>query len=125
MADDLELLQLLFDTEPAANALGFPVNAAAFVKAVRAIRERAVSGEPEKIAAAWNELAGALGPKLTAALLSGEEWRWICPPTLPLDEYDSDDLSQAVWVGSGHKVIARATMDGEHLIGLRFAAEAR
>jgi hypothetical protein len=42
-----------------------------------------------------------------------------------LDEYDSDDLSQAVWVGSSHKVMARATMGGEHLVGVRFTAEAR
>lgn len=123
MADDLELVQLLFDTEPVANALGFPVNATAFTKAVRAIRERAVSGDPEKIAAAWNELAGALGHKLTASLLSGEEWRWICPPVRPLDDYDSDELSQAVWVGGGRKVIGRAVMDGDRFVGLRFAVE--
>lgn len=117
---DLDLVQLLFDSEPVTSALGFPVNAAAFAKAVTAVRKAADQGSPERIAAGWNALAGSLGPALMASLLSGEEWRWICRPTRPLDDFDCDDHSQAVWVGDESVVIGRAQFDGTHLLGVRF-----
>lgn len=115
--NDVELIQLLFDFEPVISALGFPVNAEAFVASVRGIRAAKTADE---VAVGWNALAGALGPRLTASLLSGEEWRWIAPPTRPLDDYDSDDLTQAVSVGDDATVIGRAVMDGAHLLGVRF-----
>ena len=115
--NDVGLIQLLFDSEPVISALGFPVNAEAFAASVRGISAAKTADE---VAAAWNALAGAVGPKLTAALLSGEEWRWISPPTRPLDDYDSDDLTQAVSVGDDATVIGRAVMDGAHLLGVRF-----
>ena len=116
--NDVGLIQLLFDSEPVISALGFPVNAEAFAAPVRGIRAAKTADE---VAAAWNALAGALGPKLTASLLSGEEWRWIAPPTRPLDDYDSDDLCQTIWLGPDATVIGRAEMDGSHLLGVRFA----
>lgn len=125
MSDDVDLLQMLLDSEPVAGALGFPINAKAFATAVRAIREAAAQGKPEPLAAAWNALAGAIGPKLTASLLSGEEWQWICRPTKPLDEYDSTDLSQAVWISESSQVVGRALFDGDHLLGVRFEVESR
>lgn len=125
MNSDLELLQMLLDSEPAITALGFPINAQAFTQAVRAIREASASSSPERVATAWNALAGAIGPKLTAAFLSGEEWTWICRPTKPLDDYDSTDLSQAVWVSESSQVVGRALLDGQHLLGVRFDVEAR
>jgi hypothetical protein len=122
MSDDLHLVQLLFDSEPVVGSLGFPVNAQAFVAAVKAIR---TNNRPESLADAWNALAGALGPKLTASMLSGEEWRWIAPPSRPLDDYDADDHSQAVWVDDEAMVMGRAFFDGSHLTGVRFTVERR
>jgi hypothetical protein len=122
MSNDLELVQLLFDSEPVADALGFPVDAQAFVAAVRAIRSRS---KPESLADAWNALAGTLGPKLMASMLSGEEWRWISQPSRSLDDYDADDHSQAVWVNDEVMVIGRAEFDGPHLISVRFTVERR
>jgi hypothetical protein len=122
MSSETELLQLLFDSEPVMDALGFPVSAEAFVAAVKAIRD---ATEPEQVTDAWNALAGSLGPKLTASLLSGEEWRWIGRPDRFLDDYDSDDHSQAVWVDDEVMVVGRAHFDGSHLQGVRFSVERR
>jgi hypothetical protein len=122
MSDEVQLVQLLFDSEPVVRALGFPVDAQAFVAAVKTIRSQ---GKPELLADAWNALAGSLGPKLMASMLSGEEWRWISPPTRPLDDYDADDHSQAVWVGDELMVIGRAQFDGPNLTGVRFTVERR
>jgi hypothetical protein len=122
MSSETELLQLLFDSEPVMDALGFPVNAEAFITAAMAIRD---ASEPEQVADAWNALVGSLGPKLTASLLSGEEWRWIGRPDRPLDDYDSDDHSQAVWMNDEVTVVGRAQFDGSHLQGVRFSVERR
>lgn len=125
MEHDLDILQLLLDSEPVMAALGFPINAQGFATSVRAVREASAIASPDQVAAAWNALAGAIGPNLTASLLSGEEWKWVCRPTKPLDDYDSTDLSQTVWVGDSSQVVGRALFDGNHLLGVRFEVEAR
>ncbi len=123
--DDLTILQEILDSEPAVQGLGFALNAKAAAEAVRALRRLAPGNDAEGICKAWNELAGALGGRFTAAILSGAEWRSFCPISRPLDDYDSDDRSQVVWIGSGHRVVGRAVMDGEQFIGLKFTAEPR
>ena len=123
--DDLSILQELLDSEPAVQALGFTVNAANAADAIRTLRKLAPGNDAEGICMAWNELAGALGGRFTAAILSGAEWRSFCPISRPLDDYDSDDRSQVLWIGTAQRVIGRALFDGETLIGVKFVVEAR
>ena len=123
--DDLSILQELLDSEPAVQALGFTVNAANAADAIRTLRKLAPGNDAEGICKAWNELAGALGGRFTAAILSGAEWRSFCPISRPLDDYDSDDRSQVLWIGTAQRVIGRALFDGETLIGVKFVVEAR
>jgi len=120
MSDDLNILQELLDSEPVMTALGFPIDAAAAVQAIRRLREVAPGDDAGAVRDGWDALAGAVGPKLTAALLSGPEWRSFCPIGRPLDDYDSSDVSQVVWIGNGQRVIAQAVMDGGALLGVRF-----
>jgi hypothetical protein len=117
---DLDMVQGLLDLETVTKALGFPVNASSYASAVRALREARDAGS---VCDAWNGIAGALGPQLVAAILSSDDWRAIARPTRPLDDYDSDDLSQAVWVGDKAQVVGRAQMDGDHLVAVRFVVE--
>ena len=123
--DDLSILQELLDSEPAVQALGFTVNAANAADAIRTLRKLASGNDAEGICNAWNELAGALGGRFTAALLSGAEWRSFCPIARPLDDYDSDDRSQVVWIGTAQRVIGRALFDGDTFLGVKFVVEAR
>ena len=123
--DDLSILQELLDSEPAVQALGFTVNAATAADAIRTLRKLAPGNDAEGICKAWNELAGALGGRFTAAILSGAEWRSYCPIARPLDDYDSDDRSQVVWIGSAQRVIGRALFDGDTFLGVKFVVEAR
>ena len=123
--DDLSILQELLDSEPAVQALGFTVNAANAADAIRTLRKLAPGNDAEGICKAWNELAGALGGRFTAAILSGAEWRSYCPIARPLDDYDSDDRSQVVWIGSAQRVIGKALFQGDVFLGVKFTAEAR
>ena len=123
--DDLSILQELLDSEPAVQALGFTVNAKAAAVAIRTLRKLAPGNDAEGICKAWNELSGALGGRFTAALLSGAEWRSFCPISRPLDDYDSDDRSQVVWIGSAHRVIGKALFQGDVFLGVKFTTEAR
>ena len=123
--DDLTIIQEILDSEPAVQALGFPLNAKAATEAVRTLRRLAPGNDAEGICMAWNSLTGALGPRLTASLLSGAEWRSFCPLSRPLDDYDSTDHAQVVWIGSAHRVVGHAVLDGEQFIGLKFIAEPR
>ena len=123
--DDLSILQELLDSEPAVQALGFTVNAKAAAVAIRTLRKLAPGNDAEGICKAWNELAGALGGRFTAAILSGAEWRSYCPIARPLDDYDSDDRSQVVWIGTAQRVIGRALFDGDTFLGVKFVVEAR
>ncbi len=123
--DDLEILQELFDSEPAMKALGSPIGLRAAASAIRDLRSLASGEDGPAVAEAWNRLCGALGGRLTAALLSGSEWQSLCPISRPLDDYDNEDHSQVVWIGSAQRVIGRALFDGETLIGVKFAAEPR
>ena len=122
--DDLEIMQELFDSEPAVAALGGPINLKAAAAAIRDLRRLAGGEDGSAIAAAWNRFCGAVGARLTAALLSGPEWQSFCPISRPLDDYDSGDRSQVVWIGS-QKVIGRAEFDGDTFLGVRFTAEPR
>ena len=123
--DDLSILQELLDSEPAVQALGFTVNAANAADAIRTLRKLAPGNDAEGICMAWNELAGALGGRFTAAILSGAEWRSYCPIARPLDDYDSDDRSQVVWIGSAQRVIGKALFQGDVFLGVKFTTEAR
>ena len=125
MSEDIDILQEILDSEPAVQALGFPVNAKAAAEAVRKLRKLAPGNEADDICRAWNALSGALGGRLTAAILSGSEWRSFCPISRPLDDYDSDDRSQVVWIGSAHRVTGKAIFEGETFVGVKFTAEAR
>jgi hypothetical protein len=122
--NDLEILQELFDSEPAVSAVGAPINLKAAADAIRDLRRLAGGDDGSAVAAAWNRFCGAVGGRLTAAMLSGPEWKGFCPISRPLDEYDSDDRSQVVWIGS-QKVIGRAEFDGDTFLGVRFTAEPR
>ena len=121
---DLEILQELFDSEPAVSALGAPINLKAAADTIRDLRRLAGGDDGSAVAAAWNRLCGALGGRLTAAFLSGPEWHSFCPIPRPLDDYSSDDRSQVVWLGS-QKVIGRAEFDGQNFLGVRFSVEPR
>ena len=123
--DDLEILQELFDSEPAMKALGAPIGLRAAASAIRDLRSLASGEDGPAVAAAWDRLCGALGGRLTAALLSGPEWRSFCPIARPLDYYDNEDHSQVVWIGSAQRVIGRATFDGDTFLGVKFVVEAR
>lgn len=120
MNDDSRILQELLDSEPVVAALGFPLDAKAAVAAIRQLRAVAPSEDAGAVCAAWESLSGAIGPRLTAALLSGAEWRSFCPISRPLDDYDATDDSQVVWIGGGRRVVAKAAMDGSTLLGVRF-----
>ena len=118
----LDLVQELLDCESVTKALGFPVNATSYASAVRALRD---ARDAEAVLTAWNGIAGSVGPQLVAAILSSDDWRAIARPTRPMDDYDSDDLSQAVWVDDVAQVVGRAQMDGDHLVAVRFVVESR
>ena len=122
--DDVEILQELFDSEPAVAALGAPINLKAAAEAIRDLRRLAAGDDGLAVAEAWNRFCGAVGGRLTAALLSGPEWQGLSPISHPLDDYDSGDRSQVVWIGS-QKVIGRAEFDGDTFLGVRFTAEPR
>jgi hypothetical protein len=115
-------LQDLLDTETVMARLGFPVDAAAYSAAIEHLRSARTADE---VCKAWNAIAGSIGPTLTAEILSCDDWRLIERPTRPLDDFDSDDNSQAVWVDYKAQVIGRAEMDGDRLVAVRFAVEAR
>ena len=123
--DDLEILQELFDSEPAMKALGAPIGLRAAASAIRDLRSLASGEDGPAVAAAWDRLCGALGGRLTAALLSGPEWHSFSPISRPLDDYDNEDHSQVVWIGSAQRVIGRATFDGDTFLGVKFVVEAR
>jgi hypothetical protein len=123
--DDLTILQEILDTESAVQALGFPVNVKAAAEAVRTLRKLAPGNDADGICKAWISLSGALGPRLTAALLSGPDWHSFCPLSRPLDDYDSTDHTQVVWIGTAHRVVGRAVFDGKTFLGLKFTAEPR
>jgi hypothetical protein len=120
---DIDIIQELLDCEPVVKALGSPINARAAVEAVRDLRRLAGGSDGQAVAEAWNRLSGALGGPLTAALLSGPEWRSFCPITRPLDDYDGDDTSQVVWLGEGHRVIGRAVVKDNLVQGVKFTLE--
>lgn len=122
---DIDIIQELLDSEPVVTALGSPINATEAVAAIRSLREIAAGDDGSAVAAAWNRLSGALGGSLTAALLSGPEWRSFCPISRPLDDYDSDDLSQAVWLSDTQQVVGRVVMAGSTVTAVKFAVEAR
>ena len=122
--DDLKILQEVFDSDPVISALGSPIGLTAVAEAIRDLRRLAGGDDGSAVAAAWNRLCGALGGRLTAAFLSGPEWHSFCPIARPLDDYDSEDHSQVVWLGS-QKVIGRAEFDGENFLGVRFSVEPR
>ena len=125
MSTDIDIVQEILDSEPAVQALGFPINAKAAAEAVRTLRKLAPGNDAEGICQAWNELSGALGGRFTAAILSGPDWRSFCPISRPLDDYDSDDRSQVVWIGSVRRVIGKALFQGDVFLGVKFSAEAR
>lgn len=125
VSEDIDIVQEILDSEPAVQALGFPVNAKAAADAIRTLRRLAPGNEADGICKAWNDLSGALGGRFTAAILSGAEWRSFCPISRPLDDYDSDDRSQVVWIGSAHRVIGKALFQGDVFLGVKFTAEAR
>lgn len=125
MADDLGVFQELLDAEVLVEALGFPVNASKAVAAIKELRRLAPSQDAAAVAKAWERLSGAIGPKLTAALLSSADWPRLCPLRGPLDNYDSGDHHQVVWLGEHQKVVATAVMDGGALLGVRFTVEPR
>lgn len=125
MSEDIDIVQEILDTESAVQALGFPVNAKAAAEAIRTLRNLAPGNDADGICSAWNELAGALGGRFAAAILSGSEWRTFCPISRPLDDYDSDDRSQVVWIGSARRVIGKALFQGDVFLGVKFFAEAR
>jgi len=125
VSTDIDIVQEILDSEPAVQALGFPINAKAAAEAIRTLRKLAPGNDAEVICQAWNELSGALGGRFTAAILSGSEWRSFCPISRPLDDYDSDDVAQTVWIGSAHQVIGKALFQGEVFLGVKFSAEAR
>jgi hypothetical protein len=125
MADELDVLQEIFDSEPAVSALGAPVGLRAAARAILDLRQLAGGEDGSAVAEAWNRLCGALGGRLTAALLSGPEWQSICPISGPLDEHDSGDRSQVVWLSGGEKVTGYAEFDGDTFLGVRFVTEPR
>lgn len=125
MTDDLYTLQKLLDTEVVIDALGFPINLQALFSAANDLKRLAPSQDASGVAAAWDRVTGAIGPKLTAALLSSPEWPLLCPLRGPLDDYDSGDHTQVVWLGDTQKVVATAVMDGDQFIGVRFDCERR
>ncbi len=123
MDDDVDILQEILDAEPVVTALGAPINVRRAAKAVRALRELAGSDDGVGVSAAWNRLTGALGARVTASLLSGPEWRSFCPISRPLDDYDTDEHSQVVWLGKAQRVIGRAIFDGDTFLGVKFDCE--
>jgi hypothetical protein len=126
MANELDVLQEIFDSEPAVTALGAPVGLRAAAKAILDLRQLAGGADGSAVAEAWNRLCGALGGRLTAALLSGPEWQSICPiSSRPLDDYDSGERSQVVWLSGGQKVTGYAEFDGDTFLGVRFVTEPR
>jgi hypothetical protein len=125
MENELEILQQLFDSEPAVKALGGPIGLRAAASAIRDLRSLARGEDGPAVAEAWNRLCGAVGGRLTAALLSGPEWQSFCPIARPLDDYDSDDRAQVVWVSDTSKVTGRALFDGLDFLGVEFAYEPR
>jgi hypothetical protein len=125
VSDDIDIVQEILDSEPAVQALGFPINAKAAAEAVRTLRKLASGNDAGGICKAWNDLSGALGGRFTAAILSGAEWRSFCPISRPLDDYDADDRSQVVWIGSAHRVIGKALFQGDTFLGVKFEAEGR
>jgi len=120
---DFDIIQELLDSEPVVKALGSPINARAAVEAISDLRRLAGGSNGQAVAAAWNRLSGALGGPLTAALLSGPEWKSYCPISRPLDDYDSDDTSQVVWLGEDKRVIGRAVVKDSVVLGVKFSAE--
>ena len=124
-SDDIDILQELFDSEPAVKALGAPIGLRAAVGAIRDLRNLAQGRDGQEVADAWNQLCGALGSRLTASLLSGPEWRRLCPISRPMDDYDSCDRSQVVWLSDTTKVVGNAHFDGDTFLGVRFSCEPR
>lgn len=118
--DDIDILQELFDSEPVVAALGSPLGLRNAALAIKQLRVVASGDDAAAVAQAWTRLCGALGGRLTAALLSGPEWATLCPPSRPRDDYDADDRSQVVWLSDSQKVVATAVMDGDQFIGVRF-----
>jgi len=125
VSEDIDIVQEILDSEPAVQALGFSVNAKAAAEAIRTLRRLAPSNDADSICKAWNHLSGAIGGRFTAAILSGSDWRSFCPISRPLDDYDADERSQVVWIGSGHRVIGKAIFEGETFVGVKFTSEAR
>jgi len=125
MGDELEILQELFDSEPAVKALGAPISLQAAATAIRDLRKLARGEDGPAVAEAWNRLCGALGGRLTASLLSGPEWSRLCPISRPMDDYDSCDRSQVVWLSNAARVVGNAHFDGDTFLGVRFTFEPR
>lgn len=125
MAEDIDILQELLDSEAVMSALGFPVNAQQAVDAIKDLRRLSGSQDSAGVRKAWETLSGALGPRLMASFLSGPDWAKLCPLRHPLDDYASGDLTQEVWLGNSRKVVATAAMDGEEFVGVTFTDEPR
>lgn len=120
MIDPLQTIQDLLDADVVVEVLGFPISVKSLGEAASDLKQLAPSQDAAGVAAAWERFAGAIGPKLTAALLSSPDWQRFCPMRAPLDDYDAGDHTQVVWLGDAQKVVAAAVMDGDRLIGVRF-----
>lgn len=120
--NDFDAIQDLLDTEAMMNRTGFPVCGKSYAQAVRDLHAATTAAQ---VCEAWNAIAGSIGPQLTGDILSTDDWRDLARPTRPLDDYDSDDDSQAVWVDDSAQVIGRAEMDGGRLVAVRFFVEPR
>lgn len=77
---ELSVVQALFDAEPMAAAMNWPVDVERFVGAASELRAlcRDVGSSPDEIAKQWRKLAAALGVDVTASLLEARgEWQKI------------------------------------------------
>jgi hypothetical protein len=115
-----QTIQDLLDAEVVVDALGFPSNVKALGEAAGDLKRLASLQDGAGIPAAWDRFAAAIGPKPTAALFSSADWPRFCPLRGTLDDYDTADLTQVVWLGDTQKVVATAVMDGDRLVGVRF-----
>jgi hypothetical protein len=80
MMSDLSVVQALFDAEPMAAAMNWPVDVERFVNAARELRALCsdVASSPEEIAQQWRKMTAALGVDVTASLLEERgEWQKI------------------------------------------------
>lgn len=114
--------QSFFDLDSVVAALRWPVD---WGRARAACEAVAGSNTPEEACRAWELLAGAIGPHLTAEILSCGDWRSICRPAGPLDDYGHGPDHQVVFVDAENQVVGRAAMDGDQLVSVQFTVEPR